>query len=265
MRTAVTSARAKYMQYLESERSKEKTETKQLKRKALEEEIEFLKQKKMFLQTDIHQTNEKANDLAKEAEKSKNINLFIQSHELRKTVSEKEIKINTLDKARKIVHDRTPKTNYSYTAALTTIKNPDTPLEPIQTPTDPKPSTSATKNEETITVKLSDWLALLKAHKLSLEKEKTTDKKHEFLKPAPKNKRPKKDHANSKETNSNVKMKSNPNKTKSQDKESESDLQTLDTSISEMELSEEVNLASFKSPKIIDSNFKSKLKKKTPK
>ncbi|GBM54772.1 hypothetical protein AVEN_202278-1 [Araneus ventricosus] len=97
----------------------------------------------------------------------------------------------SIQEAHKIVHDGTPKTNYSYSAALTTIKNPDTPLEPIQTPTDPKPSTSATKNEETITVKLSDWLALLKAHKLSLEKEKTIDKKHEFLKPAPKNKRPK--------------------------------------------------------------------------
>ncbi|GBM05322.1 hypothetical protein AVEN_46864-1 [Araneus ventricosus] len=97
MRTAATSARAKYMQYLESERSKEKTETKQLKRKALEEEIDFLKQKKMSLQTDLHQTNEKANDLTKEAEKSKDINLFIQSHKLRKTISEKEIKINTLD------------------------------------------------------------------------------------------------------------------------------------------------------------------------
>ncbi|GBN86258.1 hypothetical protein AVEN_69794-1 [Araneus ventricosus] len=88
MRTAATSARAKYMQYLESERSKEKTETKQLKRKALEEEIDFLIQKKMFLHTDMHQTNEKANDLANEAEKT---NLFIQSHELRKTISEKEI------------------------------------------------------------------------------------------------------------------------------------------------------------------------------
>ncbi|GBM75914.1 hypothetical protein AVEN_258023-1 [Araneus ventricosus] len=97
MRTAATSARAKYMQYLESERSKEKTETKQLKRKALEEEINFLKQKKIFLQMDIHQTNGKANDLANEAEKSKDIHLFIQSHELRKTISEKEIKINTLD------------------------------------------------------------------------------------------------------------------------------------------------------------------------
>ncbi|GBM38167.1 hypothetical protein AVEN_139763-1 [Araneus ventricosus] len=97
MRTAATSARAKYMQYLESERSKEKTETKQLKRKAIEEEIYFLKQKEMFLPTDMHQTNEKANDLANEAEKSKDINLFIQSHELRKTISEKEIKINILD------------------------------------------------------------------------------------------------------------------------------------------------------------------------
>ncbi|GBM65172.1 hypothetical protein AVEN_197274-1 [Araneus ventricosus] len=93
MRTAATSAGAKYMQYLESERSKEKTETKQLKRKAQEEEIDFFKQKKMFLQMDIHQ----ANDLANEAEKSKDINLFIPSHELRKTISEKEIKINTLD------------------------------------------------------------------------------------------------------------------------------------------------------------------------
>ncbi|GBL99724.1 hypothetical protein AVEN_74358-1 [Araneus ventricosus] len=97
MRTAATSARAKYMQYLESERSKEKTETKQLKRKAVEKKIDFLKLKKMFLQTDMHQTNKKANDLANEAEKSKDINLFIQSHELRKTISEKEIKINTLD------------------------------------------------------------------------------------------------------------------------------------------------------------------------
>ncbi|GBN69704.1 hypothetical protein AVEN_136799-1 [Araneus ventricosus] len=97
MRTAATSARAKCMQYLESERSKEKTETKQLKRKALEEEIDFLKRKKMFLQKDIHQTNEEANDLANEAEKSKDINLFIQSHELIKTITEKEIKINTLD------------------------------------------------------------------------------------------------------------------------------------------------------------------------
>ncbi|GBN81962.1 hypothetical protein AVEN_67741-1 [Araneus ventricosus] len=169
--------------------------------------------------------------------------------------------------ARKIIHDRTPKTNHSYSAALKTIKNPDTPLEPIQTPTDttvPKPSTSAAKNEETITVKLSDWLALLKANKLSLEKEKTNDKKKEFLKPAPKNKRPKKDHTNSTGKNSNVKMKSNPNKTKSQNKESESDLQTSDNSISEMELSEEVNLASLKSPTIIDSNFKSKFLKKNP-
>ncbi|GBM25831.1 hypothetical protein AVEN_151314-1 [Araneus ventricosus] len=97
IRMAATSARARYMQYLESEISKEKTETKQLKRKALEEEIDYLKQKKMFLQKDIHQTNEEANDLANEAEKSKDINLFIQLHELRKTIAEKEIKINTLD------------------------------------------------------------------------------------------------------------------------------------------------------------------------
>ncbi|GBN41631.1 hypothetical protein AVEN_239975-1 [Araneus ventricosus] len=91
MRSAANSARAKYMQYLESERSKEKTGTKQLKRKALEEEIDFLKQKKMFLQKDIHQTNEEANDLANEAEKLKDINLFIQSLELRKTITEKNL------------------------------------------------------------------------------------------------------------------------------------------------------------------------------
>ncbi|GBM36903.1 hypothetical protein AVEN_14890-1 [Araneus ventricosus] len=65
-------------------------------------------------------------------------------------ISVKVTKNISIQEARKIVHDRTPKTNYSYTAALTAIKNPDTPLEPIQTQTDPKPSTSATKNEETI-------------------------------------------------------------------------------------------------------------------
>ncbi|GBM75698.1 hypothetical protein AVEN_87388-1 [Araneus ventricosus] len=73
--------------------------------------------------------------------------------------------------ARKIVHGRTPKDNHSYTAALKIVKNPDTPLELILTPTettDPKPSTSATRNEETITVILSDWSALLKAHNVSL-------------------------------------------------------------------------------------------------
>ncbi|GBN99483.1 hypothetical protein AVEN_62947-1 [Araneus ventricosus] len=95
MRMAATSARKKCMQYLESERSKEKT--KQMKQKDLDQEIDFLKQKKMFLQKDIHQTNEEANNLANEAEKSKDINLFIQSHELRKIITEKEIKINTLD------------------------------------------------------------------------------------------------------------------------------------------------------------------------
>ncbi|GBL72876.1 hypothetical protein AVEN_128071-1 [Araneus ventricosus] len=60
-------------------------------------------------------------------------------------LSVKVTKNISIQQARNIVHDRTPKTNYSYPAALTTIKNPDTPLEPIQTPTDPKPSTSATK------------------------------------------------------------------------------------------------------------------------
>ncbi|GBM25325.1 hypothetical protein AVEN_206511-1 [Araneus ventricosus] len=86
MRTAATSARAKYMQYLESERSKEKTEIKQLKRKALEEEIRIFKTKEN-VPNQIHQTNGEANDLANEAEKSKDINLFIQSHELRKTIT----------------------------------------------------------------------------------------------------------------------------------------------------------------------------------
>ncbi|GBM44598.1 hypothetical protein AVEN_221839-1 [Araneus ventricosus] len=71
-------------------------------------------------------------------------------------LSVKVTKNISIQEARKIVHDRTPKRNYSYTAALTTITNPDTPLETIQTPTDPKPSIFATKNEETITVKLSD-------------------------------------------------------------------------------------------------------------
>ncbi|GBL76974.1 hypothetical protein AVEN_12639-1 [Araneus ventricosus] len=180
---------------------------------------------------------------------------------------EKEIQIVKITKkisiqeARKIVLDRTPKPNYSYSAALKTTKTPDTHIKPSRTehsvPTEtkiPKPSTSTTENEETITVKLSDWLALLKAHKRSLENEQTNDKKQEFLKPVTYNKRKNKDFSNTAKTDTKVKK---PSKIKLKNKESQSDIQDPD-SLSEMELSEEVNLASFKSPKIIDSNFKSK-------
>ncbi|GBM25440.1 hypothetical protein AVEN_245842-1 [Araneus ventricosus] len=55
MRTAATSARTKYMQYLESERSKEKTETKQLKRKALEEEIGIKRSVRINFDGQYHQ------------------------------------------------------------------------------------------------------------------------------------------------------------------------------------------------------------------
>ncbi|GBO24982.1 hypothetical protein AVEN_59399-1 [Araneus ventricosus] len=98
----------------------------------------------------------------------------------------KSTKKISIQEALKIVLDGTLKPNYSYTAALKITKTPDTHIEPSQTehsvPREtkiPKLSTSTIENVESITVKLSDWLALLKAHKGSLENEQTNDKKQD--------------------------------------------------------------------------------------
>ncbi|GBN35475.1 hypothetical protein AVEN_165530-1 [Araneus ventricosus] len=98
----------------------------------------------------------------------------------------------SIQEARKIVLDGTPKPNYSYTAALKITKTPDTHIEPSQAehsvPTEtktPKFSTSKIENVETITVKLSDWLSLLEAHKGTLENEQTNDRKQDFLNQLP--------------------------------------------------------------------------------
>lgn len=45
----------------------------------------------------MQSTNVEANNLADKAETSKNIDLFMQYHELRKTIKENEIHINSLD------------------------------------------------------------------------------------------------------------------------------------------------------------------------
>ncbi|GBN82526.1 hypothetical protein AVEN_214426-1, partial [Araneus ventricosus] len=131
----------------------------------------------------------------------------------------------SIQEARKIVLDRTPEPNDSYTAALKATKTPDTHIEQRQMEhflSQQKLKFQSLENEETITVKLSDWLDLLDAHKRSLENEQTKDKKQEFFKPVTYNKRKNKDFANTAKTDPKVKK---PFKTKLKNKESESAIQ----------------------------------------
>ncbi|XP_055924706.1 uncharacterized protein LOC129975493 [Argiope bruennichi] len=66
--------------------------------------------------------------------------------------------------ARKIVTDRTPKPGLSYSAALnsTTERN----SQPIPKPTVNNPVTPSNTNPDTVTIKRSDWLALLEIKRL---------------------------------------------------------------------------------------------------
>src|SRR5215813_6861151 len=97
LRVAASSARKKYTQYIEEQKLLVRSQTLQTKRKYLEDEIEFLKSKKMFIQRDIEVTKKEADVLANEAEDKRNIDLFMKSNELRKIVKDKESEINNLN------------------------------------------------------------------------------------------------------------------------------------------------------------------------
>ncbi|KAF8771390.1 hypothetical protein HNY73_018816 [Argiope bruennichi] len=100
--------------------------------------------------------------------------------------------------ARQIVEKRTPKENLPYSTALkrTTCSSMQTePIEiqenscPSQTIAKPFPSPS---NEEYITIKLKDWLEIIKSSKSSITKEKNITKNQKTLKIVPQNKKKKK-------------------------------------------------------------------------
>ncbi|GBL88251.1 hypothetical protein AVEN_22110-1 [Araneus ventricosus] len=92
---SASTARLKYRNYLEEQKTlREKSEHK----RKLEEEISFLKQKKMCLVKDVEETENLIENLANEAEAKKDINLFIKSNKLRKTVSKTKEEIDTVNK-----------------------------------------------------------------------------------------------------------------------------------------------------------------------
>ena len=97
MRRSVAGAHRKYIEYLEEQRKKTKNEEITRKRKALEEDIIFIKRKKKILENDVADTTKRADSMSGEAEAQRNIDLFIKCNELRKTVKEKEIEINALN------------------------------------------------------------------------------------------------------------------------------------------------------------------------
>ena len=91
---SVSSARSRYMQYLEEEKQKQKTHEASLKRKSIEEEISELKAKKRRLERDVEVLQKSADELFDHDENEKkvvNVRANIaKGNSFRRSVSEKQ-------------------------------------------------------------------------------------------------------------------------------------------------------------------------------
>lgn len=96
LRMSASSARMKYMQYLEDERAKKNAASTQEKRKEVFDEIENLKKKRAHLEKDIDTSETSVDKLSLKAESSKNIGLFIKCNAIRKEISQKKQELTNL-------------------------------------------------------------------------------------------------------------------------------------------------------------------------
>ncbi|KAF8795601.1 hypothetical protein HNY73_000088 [Argiope bruennichi] len=172
------------------------------------------------------------------------------------------------DEARKIVESRTPKENLPYSTALKRTTCSSMQTEPIQIQENSSPSQTISKpfpspsNEEYITIKLKDWLEIVKSNKSSIIKEKNITKNQKALKTVPQNKKKKKNLSIQNENEQKEKINVNKdvqlniqqtfNSTSS--KEVELEIHPSDESLSEMDLSDEARVGTAK-PKVFKSKF----------
>ena len=68
------------------------------KRKAVDDEIQNLKKKKVALSTDIDSLTASADQLAQKAESSRDMNVLVKSNAMRKVAKEKIAEVTELDK-----------------------------------------------------------------------------------------------------------------------------------------------------------------------
>ncbi|KAF8784145.1 hypothetical protein HNY73_011626, partial [Argiope bruennichi] len=170
--------------------------------------------------------------------------------------------------SRKIVESRTPKKNLPYSTALKRTTCSSMQTEPIQIQENSSPSQTISKpfpspsNEEYITIKLKDWLEIVKSNKSSIIKEKNITKIQKNLKTVPQNKKKKKNlsiqNENeqkekinvNKDVQFNIQQKSN----STSSKEFELEIHPSDESLIEMDLSDEARVGTAK-PKVFKSKF----------
>jgi hypothetical protein len=96
--TYCSSARKKYQDYLDEERSNKEKEKASAKRKAAKQDIDDLKAKRKCLEKDRDHLEKSANQKAEEAEKKMNLPLLTESNALRRRAREKAEEMKKLDK-----------------------------------------------------------------------------------------------------------------------------------------------------------------------
>lgn len=97
LRKSASSSRMRYYLYWEENKKLQQSTVTQNKRKAVSEEIDFMKRKKIFLEKEVIEILSNADSCAERAEVSKDISLFIKSNNFRKVANEKKDVIISLD------------------------------------------------------------------------------------------------------------------------------------------------------------------------
>ncbi|GBN01837.1 hypothetical protein AVEN_156756-1 [Araneus ventricosus] len=91
MRKFVFSARQKYMLHLEGKKKTKINEGISNKQKLISDEMDYLKAKRQCLETDISSMDKTYENLTEEAERKKDISLFIKSNSIKKAIREKKM------------------------------------------------------------------------------------------------------------------------------------------------------------------------------
>lgn len=93
MKVSVSSARSKYVTYLDEQKKLKESEASNRKRKVLLDDIEYFHKKKAHLENDILQLEKEIDVILEEADANRDIKLFMKSSELRKSIKEKKVDV----------------------------------------------------------------------------------------------------------------------------------------------------------------------------
>ena len=97
MLLAASSARQKYLAYLEDEKKKKESSGRGQKRKLLNDEIDELQNKKRCLQTDIDSLTTSADEYAEKAEQTHQVSWITKSNSFRRSAKEKRAEVTVVE------------------------------------------------------------------------------------------------------------------------------------------------------------------------